>query len=165
MVLGTLMWEAAALAGEPPPIAPAPNAAGVWRTQYVIPASIEAVRAALGDPIAAASLSPDITTIAYLSREACPTLRVETGVSLAPVAYDYRRCATPSGWHETLVSSKALSVYEVRWEFTPVAAGTQVTYDVQIETTFPVPDFLVARQMRTSITTLLSRLYHKVTGG
>jgi len=165
MVLGAMMWATSARAAEPPPIAPTPNAAGVWRTTYVIPAPVEAVRAALGDPIAAASFSPDITTIAYLSREACPTLRVETGVSIATVAYDYRRCSTATGWHETLVSSKALSVYEVRWDFTPVPTGTQVTYDVHIETSFPVPDFMVARQMRSSITTLLSRLYRKVTGG
>lgn len=152
-------------AAEPPAFTPAPGADGVWRTQLVIPVPVETVRAALVDPIAAARLSPDITTIAYLSRESCPTLHVETGMTFAPVAYDYRRCATSTGWHETLVSSKALAVYEVRWHFEAVETGTRVTYDVNIRPSFPAPDFLIARQMRTSITTLIQRLYRSVTGG
>ncbi|MDP2306228.1 MAG: SRPBCC family protein [Pseudomonadota bacterium] len=155
----------AAFAAEPPVFTPAPDAEGTWRTQLVFPVPIEAVRAALGDPIEAARFSPDITTIAYVSREQCPTIRVETGMTFAPVAYDYRRCATSTGWHETLVASKALEIYDVRWSFESVEAGTKVTYDVRIKPSFPAPDFLLARQMRGSITTLLQRLYRSVTGG
>lgn len=159
-----LLVVGGALAEGLPAITPAPDAAGVWRTELVIPAPIEAVRAALGDPIAAARFSPDITTIQYLTRERCPTLRVETGVSFAPVSYDYRRCATATGWHETLLASKALAVYEVRWTFEEVETGTKVSYDVAIQPSFPAPAFLLARQMRTSITTFLERLYRSVTG-
>ncbi len=167
MVAGALWFLAVwgARAAEPPAIAPAPDAQGVWRTELVIPASIEVVRAALGDPIQAARFSPDITTIQYLTRERCPTLRVETGMSFAPVAYDYRRCATATGWHETLLASKALSTYDVRWTFEAVEAGTKVSYDVHVQPSFPAPAFLFARQMRSSITTLLERLYRSVTGG
>jgi hypothetical protein len=172
VTVGGTLWLlfAASLSGparaaEPPAFAVAPSSDGVWRTEFVIPAPIEAVRAALGDPIAAAQLSPDIKAISYVSREACPTLRVETGMTFAPVAYDYRRCATSTGWHETLVASKALSIYEVRWSFVSVDAGTKVKYDVHIQPSFPAPDFLISRQMRSSITTLLERLYRSVTGG
>lgn len=162
LVAGLMVGNAAA--AEPPSFTPAPDANGVWRTQLVIPVPLEAVRAALGDPIEAARFSPDITSIAYLSREKCPTIRVETGLSFAPVAYDYRRCATSTGWHETLVASKALSVYDVRWSFEAVETGTRVTYDVHIKPSFFAPDFLMAQQMRSSITTLLQRLYRSVTG-
>ncbi|MDP2316234.1 MAG: SRPBCC family protein [Pseudomonadota bacterium] len=167
MVPGTLWFlvVGSVLAAEPPPITPAQGTDGVWRTEIVIPASVEAIRAALGDPIQAARFSPDITKIQYVTRETCPTLHVETGGSFMPVNYDYRRCATKSGWHETLLSSNMLSTYEVRWTFESVEAGTKVSYDVHIKPTFPAPDFLFARAMRESITTLVGRLYRNVTGG
>lgn len=167
MLAGALWFLAVwgARAAEPPPITPAPDAEGVWRTELVIPAPIEAVRAALGDPIEAARFSPDIATIQYLTRERCPTLRVETGLSFAPVAYDYKRCATANGWHETLLDSKALNIYEVRWSFESVEAGTKVSYAVNIQPSFPAPAFLFSRQMRTSITTFMERLYRSVTAG
>lgn len=158
-----LMLVVCAWAADPPSITPTSSGDGFWRTELLVPAPIDVVRARLADPIATAKYSPDITSIQYVSQATCPTLRVVTE-GMVDVAYDYKRCTTADGWHETLVSSDMLSVYEVRWRLASVEAGTQVSYDVKIRPNFPAPDFMLARQMKSSITTLLGRFYRAVTG-
>lgn len=163
MVELLLVTVMAARAAEPPPITPTATGDGGWRTEIVVPAPVAAVRAALADPIATARFSPDISKISYVARgTTCETLRVVTA-GMATIAYDYRRCATADGWHETLVSSENLDVYDVRWQLVPVEGGTQVSYEVKIDPAFPAPDFILARAMKTSITTLLGRLYRSLT--
>ncbi|MFN7142248.1 MAG: SRPBCC family protein [Myxococcota bacterium] len=152
-----------ARAAEPPPITPTSTGDGGWRTEIVVPVPVATVRAALADPIASARFSPDISSIAYVARgTTCETLRAETA-GIATIAYDYRRCATADGWHETLVSSEGLDAYEVRWQLVPVEGGPRVSYQVKVDTSFPAPEFVMTRAMKTSITTLLARLYRAVT--
>lgn len=153
-----------ASAAEPPELTPRPLGDGLWRVEVTVPTPLAEVQACLKNPIEAAKLSPDITAIRYLSHGACDTLHAETG-GMVHVAYDYRRCATADGWHETLISSSTLNAYDVRWRLTPVAAGTHIAYDLQIKPRFPAPDFLFAPHMRNSMQTLLRRLYRKLTGG
>ncbi len=164
MVLGSLVLVVCASASEPPPITPSTTSDGFWRTELLVPAPLADVRAALADPIASARFSPDITSIAYVAKGTCPTLRAETS-GVASIAYDYRRCATATGWHETLVNSASLDVYEVRWTLEPAGESTKVSYEVKVDTSFPAPDFVVASQMKSSIRTILGRLYRFVTGG
>jgi hypothetical protein len=160
MILGSLF----AFAAEPPTITPTYTRDGAWRADLVVPVPVASAKAALADPIAAARFSPDITEISYLAQGACPTLRARTGGSMG-VTYDYRRCATADGWHETLVESGTLDVYEVRWSFTPDGAGTRVAYQVKVDPIFPTPDFLLAGHMKSSIATVVGRFYRAVTGG
>lgn len=163
MVELLLMAVTAARAAEPPPITPTSTGDGGWRTEIVVPAPVATVRAALADPIASARFSPDISKISYVARgSTCETLRAQTA-GMATIAYDYRRCATADGWQESLVSSEGLDVYEVRWQLVPVDGGTRVSYQVKIDTAFPTPDFILAKAMKTSITTLLGRLYRSLT--
>jgi hypothetical protein len=157
-----LILAAAALAAEPPALHPADIGDGLWRTELVIPAPIERVQASLADPIRAAAFSPDIASIEFLDRGTCEKLRAVTSGSVS-VAYDYQRCPTADGWHETMTSSRMLAAYEVRWRLRPVSGGTHVTYDLRITPKFPAPSFIFSGHMRDSITTLLGRMYRKVT--
>lgn len=156
------LW-ATTRAAEPPEIAPALDAEGFWAGQILVPAPTARVAALLEDPIASATFGPDISATTYVRKGACDTLHAVTSGSL-PVSYDYLRCRTKDGWHETLVSSSTLSDYEVRWRFTPEGAATRVNYGVKIATRFPAPDFLFAHQMKTSITMILGTVYRKATG-
>lgn len=149
-------------AAEPPALRLEQTPAGGWQTVLDVPVPEAAVRAALVDPLVAARLSPDISGISYVERGACSTLRSVTS-GFASVSYVYRRCPTANGWHETLVSSEDLDAYEVRWTFTQRGASTEVAYMVRIDPTLPAPAFLLGRQMRSSITTIVSRLYRAVT--
>ena len=151
-----------ASASEPPELTPRPLGDGLWHAEMTVPASMADVHASLENPIEAAKFSPDITVIKYLSRGPCDTLRAETA-GMVSVAYDYQRCTTADGWHETMVSSSMLTAYDVRWRLTSIAAGTHIAYDIQIKPRFPAPDFLFAPHMRDSMRTILGRLYRKVT--
>ncbi len=151
-------------AAEPPAQTFARTPAGGWQTVLAFPAPEADVRAALADPIAAARFSPDISAVTYLERGVCSTLRAVTS-GFASVSYVYRRCPTADGWHETLVSSDDLDAYEVRWGFAPRGTSTVVTYMVRIDPHLPAPDFLLARQMRSSISRIVSGLYRAVTAG
>ncbi len=142
---------------------PAPSADGFWRTEILVPAPLGDVRAALVDPIASSRLSPDIARTTYLDRAECPTLRAELSGVVA-LSYDYRRCATNDGWHETLVASSGLDAYEVRWRLAAVGEATRVEYAVRIDPAIPAPQFLIVRQMKKSMQTVVTRLYTKVTG-
>jgi hypothetical protein len=150
------------VAAEPPPLQFVRTLEGGWQSVLDIPASETIVRGALLDPIAAARFAPDIRTIAYVERGDCSRLRAVT-TGIPAVAYVYGRCPTADGWHETLVSSEDLDAYEVRWRFAPRGPGTTVTYMVRIDPRWPAPDFLVDRQVRSTMTTVLSRLYRVVT--
>jgi hypothetical protein len=166
MICGLLfgLGTAAAGTGGARPITARVAADGTVTSELDVPAPLATVRAALLDPIAAARFSPDTVSIAYVARGGCDVLHVETGVTFAPVAYDYRRCATADGWHETLVSSKSLSDFDVRWGLTPVDIGTHITYQIRIGTAFPAPTFLVTSQLKSSMATELTRLYHAAVG-
>lgn len=161
MFLGVLLGFGPEVRAEEPE-ATAPESAPFWRTEMLVPAPLLVVRAALEDPLSAAQLSPDIMRTTYLTRGACPTLRAEVGGALA-LTYDYQRCATTDGWHETLVASAGLDAYDVRWRLEPVGDATRVEYTVQIDPTMPAPRFLVLRSMKRSTSVVLSRLYAKVT--
>jgi hypothetical protein len=141
-------------AAEPPEMHPQPLGDGLWRAEVTVPASLADVHASLENPLEAAKFSPDISSIRYLSHGPCDTLHAETS-GVTGVAYDYQRCATADGWHETMVSSSMLAAYEVRWRLTAVAEGTHIAYDIQIKPKFPAPDFLFAPHMRDSMRTIL----------
>jgi hypothetical protein len=157
-----LVLFAGAHAAEPPAISPGLDSDGFWSGSIVVPATPAEVAALVEDPIQSARYSPDIETTAYVARGVCDTLRAALSGAI-PVTYDYKRCRTSNGWHETLLSSELLSVYEVKWSFSPAPGGTQVDYGVKIGTHFPAPDFVFARRMKDAITTILGRVYRKAT--
>jgi hypothetical protein len=163
-VTGLFVVMLEARASEPPPIAPTAGADGFWHTELLVPVPLADVKAALVDPISAARFSGDITKISYVTRSSpCPTLFVETA-GIASVSYEYRRCTTSTGWHETLVSSTTLDAYEVRWSLAPAPDGTLVSYSIKIDPALPAPEFMLARAMKSSITRLLGRFYSTLTG-
>lgn len=161
MFLGVLLTVVGVVrAGEP---TAAPSSDGFWRTEILVPAPLSDVQAALADPIASSRLSPDIVSTTYLARGECPTLRAELA-GIVALSYDYKRCATQDGWHETLVASSGLESYEVRWRLQPAGESTRVEYSVRVDPVLPAPQFLIVRQMKKSMHTIVTRLYTKVTG-
>lgn len=165
------MWSGVLLAlvldvraEEPAPGATMSQSDGFWRTELMVPAPLAEVRAALEDPIASAKFSPDISSLTYLSRGGdCPTLRAQLS-GITSFSYDYRRCVTKNGWHETLISSPGLEVYEVTWELEPAGDATRVRYAIKVDPTMPAPEFVLARQVKATMSTIVGRLYRKVTG-
>jgi hypothetical protein len=152
-----------AVAADPPSLRFVETAEGGWQVVVGIPVPEPEVRAALVDPIASARFAPDIHSIAYVEQgRPCSTLDVETS-GFASVAYVYRRCPTADGWHETLVTSGSLDAYEVRWRLVPQGNLTEVTYMVRVEPHLPAPDFIVGRQVRSTMSAVMTRLYTHVT--
>jgi hypothetical protein len=164
-ILLAALWGTAARAAAPPTIEPTEHPDGGWQFDFVVPAPLSVVRAALADPIAASRFAPDILSVSYIARGACDTLHVETGVTFAPVSYDALRCPTADGFHETLVKSTTLSEYEGIWRLAPEGAGTHVSYHLRVAMAIPAPAFLVAGHMRDSMRIQAGRLYAAVTSG
>ena len=157
-VISALALSSRLSAAEPPPLNFLRTPEGGWEATLTLPAPEAAVRAALFDPIAAARLAPDIHAIAYVEDGDCDTLSVETA-GFASVAYVYRRCPTADGWHEWLLSSGSLDAYEVRWRLLARGPLTDVTYMVRIDPRLPAPEFILARQVRGTMTSVLTGLF------
>lgn len=160
-MVSALTLSARLSAAEPPPLRFVRTPEGGWETTVTLPASEPVVRTVLLDPIAAANLAPDIRAIAYVEDGECDTLSVETA-GFASVTYVYRRCPTTDGWHEWLLSSSSLDVYEVRWRLLAQGPVTHVTYMVRIDPRLPAPDFVLARQVRGTMTSVLNGLFRTV---
>ena len=162
MIIGVLVALVLDARAEAPPSVEATESGGFVRAELLIPAPVAAVRAALADPIASARFSPDIAETTYVAAGECPTLRTRLA-GIVSFSYDYRRCATATGWRETLVSSADFDDYEVVWELEPTGNATRVKYAVRIDTVIPAPGFIKSRQMKTSVATVVRRLYQAVT--
>lgn len=165
------MWSGVLLAlvldvraEEPAPGATMSQSDGFWRTEMMVPVPLAEVRAALEDPIASSKFSPDISSLTYVTRGGeCPTLRAQLS-GIVSLSYDYKRCVTQNGWRETLVSSAGLDAYEVQWELEAAGESTRVRYAVKVDTVVPTPEFIMNRQLKASMSTIVGRLYRKVTG-
>jgi hypothetical protein len=133
------------------------NTDGSWSTTTVWPVSLERIRAQIADPIAAARFAPDIDTVTSLPAGRCPRYRVTTK-SLVPVTYDMERCPTASGWHDSLVASDGLSIYQVDWSFSPESAGTRVRYSIHVMPSFPFPSLIIDQVTHDNVTGMFDRI-------
>lgn len=118
------------------------------------------VRQALQDPTFLPTISKDGTQVTVLGTDgACQIVQSVSPSAFLTVRYKTRRCPTATGFHSTLIESNAFSAYDTSWAIEPNAAGTQVTYRIELVSTLWVPRGVVRRGVRNGIESFLTNMH------
>jgi hypothetical protein len=137
---------------------------GTVRSEVVVAGDLAAVRKLIGDPVAAASLSPDVISARVVQHGTCDVVEVVTRGMTSNLKYLVKRCPTADGWHEALVSSEDFNEVKVDWDVTAVPGGTKVVYTIRTLPDLPVPQRLITSLTAKSAVQALKNLVHRVTG-
>lgn len=126
----------------------------------VVQASIDQVRSVVSDPVLISRIDNSGTVIKLLgSQGGCTSIHTTVTHPIASIAYDAEVCPIESGWRTRMVKSDDLQAFESVWRVHPAADGhTRVEYEVRTIPDFPVPQFVVDRQTRSSVDSLLKKL-------
>lgn len=162
MVLLLLAVLPSARAQEPSPATV--SADDVVRSEVLVPAPVEEVKADLSDPVAAARLSANVLAARVISKGTCDVVEMTVKGMTGPLSYVVKRCPTASGWTETLVSSDDFDAHRAEWSVTPTAGGSLVSLSIHTEPDVPVPQRIVNGVVQSQVVQTLSNLVRKVTG-
>ena len=128
--------------------------------QVPVPAS--ALLAVLTDPALASKLAPDVISKELVTPGVCPVYKVATKGVFRPLVYTFRSCTSPTGVTEELIASDDFEAFSSRWLLTPVPGGTEVRYDLLVQTRLNVPHKLVRLSLRRSMRATMNRLMEQV---
>ena len=163
IVLLVLVHLAQAAPGEPS--LPVVGADAGIRTDVVVAATPDQIRAAMADPVAAIELCADVISARVVGRSGdCSILLVTTRGLVAPLGFMTRRCPTAEGWAETLVSSDDFDRQDTTLRLEPVSGGTRIVLEVHSEPRLPLPRRLLQSEIAKSTVATLENIVRKVTG-
>ncbi len=129
------------------------------RGVIAVDAPVEKVRAVLADPQLIARIDNSGTTVTLKGRDGlCLLTHSAVAHPIARIEYVTRVCPIPGGWRSTLFQSDDLLDFESVWTVAARSGGAEVHYEIRTIPDIPVPQFIVDRQTRASVRTLLVKL-------
>ncbi len=132
---------------------------GSQRGSVVVSAEVSAVAAIVRDPVRVGQLVGDArTTVRAVDDGACHTVTTETKHPIMAVSYVARGCPTDEGYRMELVESSQLRRFRSVWTVREVPTGTEVTFDLEVKPSFPLPGMIVRRSSRKGVVDSLEAL-------
>ena len=137
------------------------------RGSVEVAVSADTARTLLADPRNVARIDNSGTTVTLKGDQGgCQLVHSAVAHPIASIAYDSKVCPTADGWRATLVKSDDLQAFESVWRVEASGTGTRIQYEVRTIPDIPVPQFIVDRQTRESVRSLLVKLRtHLEAGG
>ncbi len=126
--------------------------------RVIVAANADMVRAFLADPTRVASVDSGPAQVEVEDEGSCKLIRTIVTHPLASIRYRSRQCPNSSGFRTELVESTDLTAFHSEWAVRAIQGGTELIYKVRTIPSIAVPQFLVDRQTRASVTQLLERL-------
>ena len=125
-----------------------------------VDAPMDEVRALVHDPVKLSEIDPTDDTVKVEDKGACQRLTMHINHPIAPLDYVVDSCPNPTGRTEKLVSSeRGMSEFAMQWKLMPDGdARTKVEYRIRTVTSLMVPQFVVNRQSRKSVETMLTKV-------
>jgi hypothetical protein len=115
--------------------------------------------AELEDPAWVSRVSQSKTQVSVVGPDgACTRVAFLSPNAIFDARYEVRRCRTPHGWENALLTSNAFETYRAGWHVAPHPEGTLATYEVDLTTSLWVPNSLVRGETRRSIRKLLKAI-------
>ena len=130
----------------------------VVRGEVLVDSSTAAVLKVLDDPVLVARIEGGTADIEVVSQQRCKTLQTRIHHPVASVRYTAETCPTGQGWKTRLVSSNDLEEFHYEWRVEEVKGKTRILYFVRTIPRRAIPQFLIDRQTKGSVTRLLTRL-------
>lgn len=125
----------------------------------LVAATPDVVRGKIADPSWVAATDASGTRVTVVERRGdCLVADRESPNVITTVRSRTEQCATPTGFVETLVSSRSFDAYRAQWTVEPVPGGARITYDLAMSTSMLVPQAIIDQQARKGVQTMLVRL-------
>ena len=124
-----------------------------------IDAPLRAVRPVLSDPRQIARIDNSGTTVTLRGKEgACLLTHSAVAHPIASIEYVTKVCPIADGFKSTLHASTDLTDFESIWRMRADGARTIVEYEIVTIPDLPIPQFVVDRQTRSAVHSLLLKL-------
>ncbi|MBO83973.1 MAG: hypothetical protein CL927_01325 [Deltaproteobacteria bacterium] len=124
-----------------------------------VDAALETVRAVLSDPRRIARIDNSGTTVTLKGRDgACLLTHSAVAHPIASIEYVTRVCPIHDGFKSTLHQSNDLTDFESIWRMRERGSRTIVEYEIVTIPDLPIPQFIVDRQTRSAVASLLLKL-------
>jgi len=129
---------------------------GSVRGQLVVPARLEDVRAALADSQGRLAAVDNGAKVTSTPDGPCELEHTFMAHPIKAVTYTVRTCPTEQGFHSVLVDSNDLDRFEAIWEIREAEGGTQISYDLDVKPSFPLPGFVVRASMKSGVVDVMT---------
>lgn len=130
--------------------------------RMVLDAEVDAVLAALADPVTVAEWSPSVRDARRVATGACDTIEVTMEGWVFPMRVTAERCPTAAGFATTMVESDVFREWGAEWSVRAVAGGTEVRYRLYSDIVLPVTDTFVQGKTAASMRVELAALAEAV---
>ncbi|MEQ1501642.1 MAG: hypothetical protein ABMB14_05395 [Myxococcota bacterium] len=127
-----------------------------------VPATEDRVRGVLADSAAVATLFPDVLDETVTPDGGCLAVHRHTRGLLRPLELFSRRCPTPRGWREDLVTSGDFEAYATEWIVVAGPDGTRIEYRVKTAIDAPVPQSMITAAVKQAAVAAVGRLVDRV---
>jgi|GEM_PF-2488401 len=119
----------------------------------------DTVRTLLSDPRNIARIDNAGTTVTLAGKaDGCTLTHSAVVHPIASITYESKVCPIQGGWKATLVKSDDLQDFESIWTVEDKGDRTRIVYQVRTIPDIPVPQFIVDRQTRASVASMLVKL-------
>ena len=136
---------------------------GTVEGTVVVGATVDRVRALVGDVARLRRMSRDVKDVAVRREGDCVVVTTRTA-SVLEVNYTARRCPTADGWVETLLESDTFNDYYSEWFVHSVADGVLVRFRLRTVADLPVPDRLVRGALKKGVESVLEAIGEELGG-
>ena len=130
--------------------------AGTVRGSVVVPVALDEVREALSSSVGRATAVDNGARIEATADGECELEHTHVPHPIKSVTYTVRTCPTQAGFHTSLVDSRDLDRFEAIWELREIDGGTEVSYDLDLQTSLPLPGFVIRASIRKGVLDALS---------
>ena len=131
--------------------------------RYFVPHDVDAVKAVLDDTDKVYAMSPDLVSYSVEARGTCDQVTTEAPGLMSNLRMRTERCKTSeTSWRDRLISSDDFDTYEVEWKLTEVEGGTIITYHLEAELSFPVPDKVMYAKAGEAAAAQLQNIYRSL---
>lgn len=128
--------------------------------RYFVPHDVALVRTVLDDTNKVYEMSDDLVSFSVDVQGRCDSVTTEAPGLLSNLRMRTERCQlSDTTWRDRLVSSDDFDSYEVLWTLTEVKGGTIITYHLEAELSFPVPDKVMYQRAGEAAVTQLENIY------
>lgn len=130
-----------------------------FRGTIEVAADAETVRALVADPVKVSKIDGSGTQVEVLRTDGeCLIVHSVSPNALKTVRYTTRQCPTSTGVEGRLVESNAFSNYRNAFIVTATAKGARLEYQLDMDATVMVPQFVINNATRKGMVNLLTRL-------
>lgn len=124
-----------------------------------VKAPLDVVRPVLSDPRRIARIDNSGTTVTLRGKDGkCLLTHSAVEHPIASIEYITKVCPIADGFKSTLHASDDLSDFESIWRMRARGAQTIIEYEIVTIPDLPIPQFVVDRQTRSAVRTLLLKL-------